>query len=105
MSEYFIKAHSFAAPFCSDESPHFIEAETPEAALERLAAEYRHPCGLYSANAYADANAMHKGAKPLSIWRSLVAQEIEGMSLVTPSDRERIQKKHGTRGAVVRSGC
>jgi hypothetical protein len=67
-TEYFIVAHSFAAPFVSDESMHYIEADTPAKALERMADGYRHPTGLYSADAYASADAYHKNEGPLARW-------------------------------------
>ena len=66
--KYFIVANSFAAPFVSDTSTTFQEAETPEAALEAYAARYSHPAGLYAAEAYASANDYHKNAKPLAQW-------------------------------------
>ena len=68
MPEYFIIANSFAAPICSDTSDKFVVADTPRAALEKFAAGYSHPAGLYSAACYADANAERKGAKPLAKW-------------------------------------
>ena len=70
MAEFFIVAESFAAPFCSDQSEHFVEAETPRAALESFAETYKHPCKLYCAHAYRDANAYHKHAEPLAKWQS-----------------------------------
>lgn len=77
MAEFFITAQSFAAPFVSDPSDAFVEAETPEAALEQFAADYKHPMGLYSANAYESADAERKGADPLAIYRSNMTQAIE----------------------------
>jgi hypothetical protein len=68
MSEFFIQANSFAAPFFSDTSTAYVEAESAEAALESFAASYSHPCGLYAAMAYESADAMHKGAEPLARW-------------------------------------
>ena len=70
MTEFFIVANSFAAPFFSDTSHHFIKAADPETALERFAAKYEHPCGLYSANAYASADAYHKDEPRLAQWLS-----------------------------------
>jgi hypothetical protein len=66
--EFFIKANSFAAPFCSDTCERFIEADTAVAALERFALEYGHPYGLYAAAAYQSADAYHKNAAPLASW-------------------------------------
>lgn len=66
--EFFIQAMSFAAPFVSDESSGFVEAESPQKALEKFAAEYTHPAGLYSANCYASADAYHKGEERLAQW-------------------------------------
>lgn len=68
MTEYFIRAASFAAPFVSDTSHAFQEGETPEAALEAFAKSYSHPAGLYSAMAYRSADAYHKGGSPLAQW-------------------------------------
>jgi hypothetical protein len=68
MKEFFICANSFAAPFVSDESTHFVEADSAEKALEKFAAEYDHPCGLFSAQAYQNADAFHKNKKPLAQW-------------------------------------
>jgi hypothetical protein len=68
--EYFIVARSFAAPFFSDESTHYVDAESAEAALEGFAETYSHPAGLYAANAYASADSMHKGEPRLAQWLS-----------------------------------
>lgn len=68
MTEYFIQARSFAAPFVSDESTAYVQAETPEAALTAFAADYRHPMGLYAAEAYESADAYHKRQEPLARW-------------------------------------
>lgn len=66
--EYFIVANSFAAPFFSDTSEHFIKAKTPEAALVKLGKTYKHPAGLYGAGCWANATDYHKGAEPLARW-------------------------------------
>jgi hypothetical protein len=68
MSEYFVVANSFAAPFVSDKWEQFVQGETPEAALTLFAENSGHPCGLYSAELYADANAYHKRDAPLARW-------------------------------------
>lgn len=77
MHEYFISANSFAAPFFSDSSTQFVEADTPEAALEKFAKEYKHPYGLFATSCYESADAYHKKAKPLAHWKSnhVLAQE------------------------------
>lgn len=67
-TEFFIVARSFAAPFVSDESTHYLVAETAADALRGLAVSYSHPCGLYAAQAYASADDWHKGAAPLAQW-------------------------------------
>lgn len=74
MTEYFIVANSFAAPFVSDTSNTYVTADTPEDALYDFAEDYGHPFGLYSANAYASADDFHKGKEPLARWRSNKAQ-------------------------------
>jgi hypothetical protein len=66
--EFFIWSNSFAAPFFSDESTGYVTAGSAEEALERFAAKYRHPAGLYSANCYGSADVYHKGGKPLAQW-------------------------------------
>jgi len=79
MTEYFVVTTSFAAPFFSDEDERFVDADSPEAALEKVAREYKHPAGLYAALCYADANAKAKREKPLAKW--LCNHEIEKMRL------------------------
>jgi len=68
VTEYYVVTTSFAAPFFSDTDRRWVEAESPEAALEKVAREYSHPCGLYAAVCYEDANAEAKGKKPLAKW-------------------------------------
>jgi hypothetical protein len=70
VSEFFITARSFAAPFVSDESEKYVEAATPSEALESFAATYSHPCGLYAAEAWKNADAYHKSKEPLARWLS-----------------------------------
>lgn len=69
MDEYFVFSNSFAAPFFSDPSSGFVSADTPEQAMEKFVKEYKHPCGLYSAALFSDANSYHKGDKPLLRWQ------------------------------------
>jgi hypothetical protein len=66
--EYFIRAASFAAPFVSDESTDYVEADTPEEALLAFVERYKHPMGLYSADAYASADAYYKDQPRLARW-------------------------------------
>jgi hypothetical protein len=80
MSEFYIEANSFAAPFFSDQSHAYIEAETAAQALEQFAASYSHPCGLYAAVAYTSADARNKGEKPLARWLSNQAIRLEGVT-------------------------
>jgi len=68
--EFFIIANSFAAPFFSDTSKKFIKGETPELALLSFVKGYSHPCNLYSAELYVDANAYYKGKGFLIRWLS-----------------------------------
>jgi hypothetical protein len=79
MSEFYIEANSFAAPFFSDSSHGYVEAATVKDALEKFAADYKHSCGLYAAVAYTSADARNKGEKPLGRW--LCNHEIEKMRL------------------------
>ncbi len=68
MKEYFVMTNSFAAPFFSDTDSIFVMAENPSAALEHVAAAYKHPCGLYAAVCYESADAYHKNSEPLAKW-------------------------------------
>lgn len=70
MSEYFVVANSFAAPFVSDQSTHFIKGKDPKSALEEFAKKYDHPAGLYCAVIYSSSDDYHKGKKPLANWYS-----------------------------------
>ena len=82
MSEYFVVAHSFAAPFVSDESTRFVEAESPKEAAEKFAASYKHPAGLYAANVYASADSYHKDGPILARWRSNQSIAVEGATSI-----------------------
>jgi len=77
MREFFITARSFAAPFFSDTSEGFIEGDSPADSLERWAKTYSHPCGLYAAGCYENADAFHKGSKPLAQWLSNHARAVQ----------------------------
>ena len=77
MPEYFVVTNSFAAPFFSDTNSRFVEADDPEAALLKVAEEYKHPAGLYAAALYTDANAKEKGEKPLAQWLSNHARGVQ----------------------------
>ena len=68
MKEYFIYANSFAAPFFSDSSTHFVKAKSAVDALRKFAKSYKHPCGLYAAAAYDNADSYHKDGKILGRW-------------------------------------
>jgi hypothetical protein len=77
MQEYFIVANSFAAPFCSDQSTHFVAADTPLVALESFSRQYKHHAGLYSAACYESSDQYHKGRNPVASWLSNHARHIE----------------------------
>jgi hypothetical protein len=68
MPEYFIVANSFAASFASDYSFSYVNATSPEVALEIFAANYKHPFKLYAAMAYSSSDAKNKGENPLARW-------------------------------------
>lgn len=68
MTEYYIETNSFAAPFFSDQGHEYVEASSAKAALDKVAASYGHPAGLYAAVAYTSADARNKGEKPLARW-------------------------------------
>lgn len=78
MNEYFIVANSFTAPFFSDTSERFQEAETPEEALKIFAKNYNHPCGLYAACCYENEDSYHKNIKPLAKWLCNEARFMQG---------------------------
>ncbi|GAI60503.1 unnamed protein product [marine sediment metagenome] len=65
MKEYFVVANSFATPFFSDINEEYAKGNNPEDAMQRFVKKYSHPCGLYSAALFANADAFHKGKKSL----------------------------------------
>lgn len=81
MTEFFIVANSFAAPFVSDQSIGFASGDSPASALESFAQTYRHPAGLYAAAVYRSAEAYHKGEKQLAYW--LCNHELEKRRLTS----------------------
>ena len=70
MPEYFVVANSNAAPFWSDTTKEFVEAASPEEALNAFVQTYSHPAGLFAAQVYRDANAYEKRDDPLVRWLS-----------------------------------
>jgi hypothetical protein len=70
MSEFYVVTNSNAAPFVSDTSAKFVGAETPKEALDITVENYSHPCGLYAAAVWLDANSKVKGEEPLLKWLS-----------------------------------
>jgi hypothetical protein len=74
-NEWFVVTNSFAAPFCSDTQHRYVEAATAADALAKVADEYRHPAGLFSAAAWPSADAKEKGAAAEATW--LCNHEIE----------------------------
>jgi len=79
MKEYFVVANSFAAPFFSDLNERYVKGNNPEDAMQRFVKKYSHPCGLYSAVLFANADAYHKGEK--SLCRFLCNLELEKQRL------------------------
>jgi len=74
MNEYYIVANSFAAPFVSDTSKKWWNGINSADALLSFVKEYKHPCGLYVAWIYEDANHASKNPeKPLRKWESNAA--------------------------------
>jgi hypothetical protein len=75
--EYFVRGHTFAAPFCSDDIEAYVEAENPEAALNKFALThsetYPH---LFSAQAFTSADDWHKRRLPIAKWESVKCQLI-----------------------------
>ncbi|MFI5405108.1 MAG: hypothetical protein ACHQ1D_01205 [Nitrososphaerales archaeon] len=63
-------ANSFAAPVVSDTSKVWWNGQDPEDALTSFRKDYDHPCGLFCAYLYKDANAYSKNEKPLVTWYS-----------------------------------
>jgi len=49
MTTYQWKANSNSAPFFSDPSEGFIEADDPMTALRKVVSDYEHSCGFFSA--------------------------------------------------------
>lgn len=70
MTEFFIQANSFAAPFFSDTSNGYQEGVSAEDALERFTEQYTHPYGLFAADVYGNADDFHKAEKALATFRA-----------------------------------
>ena len=70
MSTFFIVANSFAAPLISDVSYHYVDADTPQGAVEAFLLTYSHPFKLYSAAVFSGADPYHRGEKPFLFWLS-----------------------------------
>ena len=68
MTEYFIVANTYAAPFFSDTSHSFERGDTPRDALDAFVAS--HLATLYAAVVYESADAFHKEEKALAQWLS-----------------------------------
>ena len=75
--EFFVVANSGAAPFFSDTSKEFVEGPDAVLALEAFKEKYSHPCGLYSASIWLDANAYEKQVEPLATYISEEAEKAE----------------------------
>ena len=75
--EFFVVANSGAAPFFSDTTKGFVGGLTAVLALEAFKEEYSHPCGLYSAGIWLDANAYEKETEPLATYLSEKAKKAE----------------------------
>lgn len=78
MTEFFIQYTTFAAPFVSETGTTYVEAASPEAALIEYCEREGYP-RTYAAEAYKNADAMHKGHKALARWLSNKAQVVEGV--------------------------
>ena len=77
MSEWFVVANSFAAPFFSDTSEDYVEGETARDALKLFMEGYKHPFGLFAAVVYESADDYHKGRAPAARWTSNKAVAVE----------------------------
>lgn len=76
--EYFIDGSTFAAPFVGEPIKVFIEADTPQAAIQKLVDEMKDGyLPLYAANAYLSSDDALKGKTPLARWRSNRALQVE----------------------------
>lgn len=73
---FFVVANSNAAPIVSDTSHTWVEGDTPAEAMSNFVATYSHPCGLFAANLYADANSYHSSEDPIEQWRSQRAMSL-----------------------------
>lgn len=84
MTEYFIIANSFAAPFFSDTSNGYVLADTPQNALLKFIKKYKHPAGLFAAIVFNNADDYHKNKPHLVRWMSNAAKY--GQTIKNPKD-------------------
>ena len=70
MAEFFIHGETFAAPFVPEPFDRYMEAETPEEALTKLAAQYAGQVGwhVYAMGCWASADDYHKEQAPRAKW-------------------------------------
>lgn len=63
MTEYFVHAHTYAAPFVSNTIHNYAPGDTPQAALDFWVAGQHNT--IYAADLYTNADAFHRGHDPL----------------------------------------
>lgn len=91
MPEFFINGNTFAAPFISEQLQRYIQADTPEIALEGLSDSMKDGVGLFAASAYASADDYHKNRKPLATWHSNKARSLQRTGLHYSDGPDRVQ--------------
>ncbi len=106
--EFFIVAHTFAAPFVSETLHEHRHALSAADALEQFVASEPHPAGIYAANAYHSADDFHKSGRPIARWMSNHAAACEGARSVLSHapgnvviDGKRVTVDNPTEGSVV----
>lgn len=70
MTEYFYVARSNAAPFFSDTWEGYVEAESPDSAIQKLLSENDHPAGMFALALWKSADDMHKKEESIAHWHS-----------------------------------
>jgi len=70
VKEYFVYTVSDPAPFSGDTDTEYIKASSPREALATIKKQYDHPCKLYYAAVYANADAYHKDKGILAEYKS-----------------------------------
>lgn len=68
MKEFFVVTVSDPAPFFGDTDTLYVKGKTAIQVRERVKSTFDHPAGLHYVAVYSNADAYHKGKRPLTTY-------------------------------------